>query len=177
MRKGSTIAAIAAAIAGIAAIHVAPQEAQAQSLGIFARILLYEHNTEREKKGLSPLSWSGKLAGEAQVWADRMAREGRMYHSTREQRGGAGENLWMGTAGYYTAQDMIGSFLAERKYFRPGEFPNVTTTDKWADVGHYTQIIWPTTEQVGCAVARGQTYDFLACRYWPAGNVFGTKIR
>ena len=176
MRKGSIFAAIAAAFAGIIAIHVAPQSAQAQSSGLFARTLLYEHNSERERKGLQPLSWSGKLAGEAQQWANKLARENKMYHSTRDQRGGAGENLWMGTSGYYTAQDMIGSFLAERQYFRAGEFPNVSSTGKWADVGHYTQIVWPTTEQVGCAVARGQAYDFLVCRYWPTGNVFGTKI-
>jgi hypothetical protein len=43
-------------------------------------------------------------------------------------------------------------------------------------VGHYTQLIWPTTREVGCAVAKGQGNDVLVCRYAPAGNVLGEKI-
>jgi hypothetical protein len=40
---------------------------------------------------------------------------------------------------------------AEKRYFRPGIFPDVSTTGNWYDVSHYTTMIWPTTERVGCA--------------------------
>ena len=47
----------------------------------FAWQLLAQHNAERERKGLQRLNWSHKLAQQAQGWADRLAREGRMYHA------------------------------------------------------------------------------------------------
>jgi uncharacterized protein YkwD len=65
----------------------------------FALRLLADHNGERARKGAPPLAWSHQLAQEAQSWADRLARDDRMYHSDRQTRRGAGENLWTGTAG------------------------------------------------------------------------------
>jgi hypothetical protein len=71
---------------------------------------------------------------------------------------------------------MIDAFVEERRDFTPGTFPEVSRTGKWKDVGHYTQIIWPETQKVGCAIARGEHWDFLVCRYWPAGNIVGRKV-
>ena len=84
--------------------------------------------------------------------------------------GGEGENLWMGRAGLFGPEAMIGTFLAERRNFRPGIYPRVSVTGSGLDVGHYTQVVWRNTRQVGCAVARGRENDFLVCRYFPAGN-------
>lgn len=82
----------------------------------------------------------------------------------------------MGTAGYFTPQQMIAHFAAEKQHFRAGDFPQVSRTGNWADVGHYTQIVWATTREVGCATARGARFDVLVCRYWPAGNLMGARI-
>ena len=43
--------------------------------------------------------------------------------ATRKQ----GENLWMGTRGAYSYGEMIGQLVDERRYFRPGRFPAVST--------------------------------------------------
>lgn len=150
--------------------------ALAESGGTFAAQLLLYHNVERKSRGAPPLSWSSKLAGEAKQWADLLARENRMRHASQAERGGAGENLWMGTEGRYSAGEMIGSFISERKDYQPGTFPNVSRTGNWRDVGHYTQLIWRDTQQVGCAISRGNGNDFLVCRYWPAGNTYGQGI-
>ncbi|RJX66270.1 SCP-like extracellular [Tsuneonella suprasediminis] len=179
MRNGrvATVIAGTAAFAATAAIAVLPQVAHSQgAVNAFAARLLASHNAERERIGRAPLNWSQKLAGEAQVWARQLARDGRMYHASPQQRGGAGENLWMGYAGYYSPETMIGAFNAERAQFRPGKFPNVSRTGNWADVAHYTQVVWPGTHEVGCAVARGGQNDFLVCRYWPAGNTWGERV-
>lgn len=135
---------------------------------------LAAHNQERSQLHMQPLRWSAKLANEAQRWADTLASQGEFAHST--DRDDTGENLWMGTSGRFGADQMIGSFLAEKRYFRPGKFPDVSTDGNWADVGHYSQIIWPGTQEVGCALAKGKDNDVLVCRYWPAGNVFGEKV-
>jgi hypothetical protein len=175
MRTGSLIAgALACALAFTAAAGADAQRRAAANP--FAEQLLERHNVERDRKGAARLTWSRKLAQEAQGWADRLAIENTLRHADQATRGGAGENLWMGSAGYYSAVQMIDGFLAERQHYRPGAFPNVSRTGRWEDVGHYTQIIWPGTQEVGCAVSRNSTNDFLVCRYWPAGNTVGVRI-
>jgi hypothetical protein len=72
---------------------------------------------------------------------------------------------------------MVGGWASERKVYQPGVFPIVSRTGKWEDVGHYTQIIWPTTQRVGCALATNARSDYLVCRYWPAGNVNGVPMQ
>jgi len=42
-------------------------------------------------------------------------------------------------------------------------------------VGHYTQMIWKNTSQIGCALARTNSWDILVCRYSPKGNMIGEK--
>lgn len=165
--------------AGLALLALAqlPQAGQAnEGSNDFASRLLAAHNAERGRAGATPLRWSGALARDADAWAAQLARKGRLEHASGEQRRGHGENLWMGAAGYYSAEDMIGGFASERAKFRPGKFPHVSRTGNWADVGHYTQLIWPSTREVGCAVARGGANDVLVCRYAPAGNIIGEPI-
>ncbi|MGX7952751.1 CAP domain-containing protein [Tsuneonella sp. HG249] len=165
-----------APVAGALAIVLAAMPAHADPRGDFARRLLEAHNAERDRAGLPALAWSSKLAHDAQGWAGELSRQGTLQHADDYQRRGMGENLWMGTAGHYSAEDMVGGFIAERAKFRPGTFPQVSRTGNWADVGHYTQIIWPATTEVGCAVAKGGAHDFLVCRYNPAGNVVGDDV-
>lgn len=142
----------------------------------YERAWLDAHNAERAEFGVHPLSWSEELESEAREWADNLARDQIMRHSNYGERGGKGENLWMGTAGYYTAEQMIAHFAEEKQYFFHGRFPEVSTTGDWGDVGHYTQMVWPGTREVGCAMARGENYDFLVCRYYPSGNRMGQQI-
>jgi len=59
--------------------------------------------------------------------------------------------------------------------FHAGAFPQVSKTGNWDDVGHYTQMIWPGSIRVGCAVRSSARYDYLVCRYSPAGNVMGSR--
>lgn len=143
----------------------------------FAAELLEYHNQERDHFGAPRLQWSRKLAREANQWAQVLAREGRMRHASNVERKGAGENLWMGAAGAYSASYMVGAFAAEKRHFKPGTFPHISRTGNWRDVGHYTQVVWHGTREVGCAVARNRQDDFLVCRYWPAGNTYGAEVR
>ena len=80
----------------------------------------------------------------------------------------------MGPRRLYDYEVMIGAFLDEKRLFRrSGKLPDISVTGRWQDVGHYSQMIWRGTRKVGCALAEGQNYDYLVCRYFPAGNSFG----
>ena len=140
----------------------------------FIDTMLREHNAERAKWRLPALQWNAALARDAQVWADHMARTGEFEHdydSDAAER--QGENLWMGTKGAWSYAEMVEGWTAERKYYRSGVFPAVSRTANWEDVGHYTQLIWKDTRQVGCAVAHDRESDYLVCRYDPPGNFEG----
>ena len=89
---------------------------------------------------------------------------------------GVGENLWMGTHGAFGPEAMVGGWASEKRLFVPGIFPNNSRSGNWSDVGHYTQMVWPTTLRVGCALASTPRTDYLVCRYALAGNIDGRWV-
>jgi hypothetical protein len=151
-------------------------QAAPDNVSNFAGRLLAAHNRARAEKGLAPLAWSPSLAAAAQPWARTVATDGKLRHSDKATRPGQGENIWMGTSAFYDLEHMMARFVDEKRQFRPGLFPEVSTTGKWEDVAHYTQIIWPATTEVGCALATANDRDALVCRYSPPGNVTGQRV-
>ncbi len=138
--------------------------------------LLAAHNRERAAMRVAALQWDAQLASSAAAYAPRLAALGRLEHSARSTRPAQSENLWMGLAGRYSPEQMVANWASERRWFRPGIFPNVSSTGNWFDVSHYSQIIWPTTTRVGCALHRDRRHDYLVCRYSPKGNQDGRRV-
>ena len=138
--------------------------------------LLAAHNAERARMGVAPLRWDPALAAAAASYGPTLERLGRLQHSPRTSRPGQRENLWMGTRGAFSPEQMVGNWISEKAYFRHGRFPNVSRTGNWMDVSHYTQLIWRGTTNVGCAVHRTRRWDYLICRYSPPGNVDGRAV-
>ncbi len=142
----------------------------------FDQRLLAVHNAERAKVGAPPLVWNDQLAAEARAWAKEMATTGRFEHSPDEATAKPeGENLWAGTPHYYSPEAMVGLWVAEKKDYRPGVFPNNSISGDVEHVGHYTQLIWRGSDEIGCATAVGREEEFLVCRYSGAGNVYGER--
>jgi hypothetical protein len=142
----------------------------------FPARIVAAHNAERARVGMPPLSWDPALSVGAGIYAQQMAMTGMFQHSDRHARRGIGENLWMGSHGAFSIETMVGGWSSEKRYFRAGVFPNNSTTGSWDDVGHYTQMIWPTTTRVGCAIASTPRIDYLVCHYSPAGNMDGHPV-
>ncbi|MBN8807284.1 MAG: SCP-like extracellular [Sphingomonas sp.] len=141
-------------------------------IGFDARILA-AHNRERAALGIAPLRWDQSLAADAAIWARHLAATGQFEHAPDGKGAPEGENLWAGTKGYYSAEAMVDGWAREKRYYKPGRFPDNSTTGRVADVGHYTQLMWRGTGRVGCALATGAVEDVLVCRYGDAGNYIG----
>lgn len=138
------------------------------------RAVMRAHDTARAKVGAPELVWNAELAKDAVAYAATLARTGKFAHDPQTGRNPRqGENLWMGTRDAYGYGEMVGAWADEDRYFKPGLFPDNSTTGTWGDVAHYTQMIWPTSQRIGCALASSDRTDYLVCRYSPAGNIVG----
>jgi hypothetical protein len=171
LRSALPLVAAAAAL-----VPVAGQAASVSFATQFPARILAAHNAERARTGLPPLAWDNGLGAGAAAYARQLAFTGRFEHSNRQARRGTGENLWKGSHGAFSVEAMVGGWSSEKRWFRPGTFPYVSRTGSWEDVGHYTQMIWPTTQRVGCALASTPRVDYLVCRYGTAGNIDGRRV-
>ena len=90
---------------------------------------------------------------------------------------GHGENLaYSGSTGTlppFTPE--LGWYEGEEPFY---DYVTGTKTDPAEQIGHFTQMVWDTTEKIGCGeffVTRGAwNYVYSACRYTPPGNFIGT---
>lgn len=126
------------------------------------------HNRWREPLGLPPLKWSEHLAAQAQVWADNLQQQGcrRLRHDPKAHYG---ENLAAGT--HLTATGAVRLWTDEAAYYDARS--NTCMTGQVC--GHYTQVVWRDTQQLGCGVAYCQQFAVWVCRYNPPGNVIGRR--
>jgi uncharacterized protein YkwD len=128
-----------------------------------AQALLNAHNAYRAKHCVPALTWSAQLAAEAQQWADACPSNG-FKHSPGawQSENGYGENLAWGTN--ESAQGAVDAWYSEiSKYnFNAPSYSNA--------VGHFTQVIWRNSTQLGCGMASCQGMNYWVCRYSPTGN-------
>jgi hypothetical protein len=168
-------------IAAIAALGATAASAQPAELlgatGELAARILAAHNHERAMVGAPPLQWDATLAAHAASYGPTLASLRRLVHSPREGRPGERENLVMAWHGTLSPEGMIDLWIREKRMLQPGSirFPAVSRTGEWEDVAHYTQMVWPSTTRVGCAIYSAD-WDYLICRYSPPGNIDGKPI-
>jgi len=105
------------------------------------------------------------------VWNDTIASFAQSYLAGNddcafEHSGGPyGENIALGCREVTGCIDLWGNERALYDYDRPG-FAHET--------GHFTQLVWKNSSSVGCGRRLcGERGWFLACEYWPRGNVMG----
>jgi uncharacterized protein YkwD len=145
----------------------------------FANMVLAVHNRERAAVGVPPLVWSDKLAADAKPYAEHLLTTAELEHPSQEWvdahpnsvPGYEGENLaWRGNTTTVPIAQMQQGWISEKNNYHgePGDFNGV---------GHYTQMVWRDTKEVGCAAASGGPHgrDVLDCRYSPVGNILGQK--
>ncbi|MEP6465088.1 MAG: CAP domain-containing protein [Parafilimonas sp.] len=137
-----------------------------------AQALLNHHNKIRNDLGISPLTWSATIAAYAQVWADSLANSNDCNLKHRNNRAiGYGENLFSGSsAEVYKPVDASLAWYSEIKDYTYARL----SESNWHKTGHYTQMIWNNTKQVGVGVATCPNGGIvIVANYYPAGNYMG----
>ncbi|MCP2315121.1 Cysteine-rich secretory protein family protein [Nocardia amikacinitolerans] len=159
----AVVALIAAATVGGSAVNAVPAQSDTWSNQVLA-----EHDAARAKFGAPPLSWSTDTYSAAMEYAQRCE----FRHS--DAQGNYGENLYVSTDLNAGIEDAVAAWMAESSMYDYNR-PNFS-----AATGHFTQVVWMSTKQVGAAAvvcAAGtilpQPTMFIVARYTPAGNVLG----
>jgi uncharacterized protein YkwD len=133
-----------------------------------AKEMVKRHNYHRSKVGVSDLKWSNELASYAQAWANHLAKSGcEMEHRESDQYG---ENIFWSFGTEYSPSDISDEWASEKKYWKGGTI----SMRNFSKVGHYTQMIWHNTTEVGCGkavCANGSV--MVVCNYNPPGNYIG----
>jgi hypothetical protein len=140
--------------------------------------ILDAHNKYRAEVNVTPLKWSDALAAQAQECADYNAAEflpeGRQKHCPKPE---TGQNIAQATSNQkLNLSQIVDLWGAEKKYFINGQFPSVSSTGSPEAVGHYTQLIWYNTTEVGCASVSAGGNDMLICDYSAKGNIYGMWV-
>ena len=141
--------------------------------------LVQQHNTLRAKHRVGKLTKLKAIADMAQKTADQCARIKNLKHTSDyylDQP--VGQNLYLSTWAP-SAADVIKRWYYEEEPhydYTKGKSKDGETT------GHFTQVVWKNSKQIGCAVANGNYMTFsgsyyVCCNYYPAGNYYGQYVQ
>jgi pathogenesis-related protein 1 len=170
---GSNVNGGGNAVAGNTGSNLTAQQAQ--------QIVAY-HNQKRAEVGSGNVTWSPQIAQYAQQRADQIARTKQLAHLPQGQNP-YGENLASGgstggSGGYTVISACDGWYAEKAKMPRNARTMTVDLFNK--GVGHYTQMVWKGSTQIGAGISQyqqgGFTMTVVVCCYNPPGNVINQAI-
>jgi pathogenesis-related protein 1 len=128
----------------------------------------------------SDLSYSMDLESAAKAYAEVLATNGKFEHDPENGTKGYGENLYAHSDNKpLTTADAMPHWYDEEKplySYADGSCQEAYyDSGKRIKCGHYTQVIWQETREVGCATAQYKTGDMkggyiYVCKYKKPGN-------
>lgn len=140
-----------------------------QAQGVNQGEILAAHNQVRADVGVQGLVWSSQMAALAQDWANQNQTRNNCWGADHRRGSGYGENLAMAQPPE-SATNAIRGWASEAKDYT---YENNSCA---GGCGHYTQIVWRDTREVGCGFAACEDGSGLwVCNYNPAGNVGGER--
>jgi pathogenesis-related protein 1 len=148
--------------------------------------MLEAHNQTRAAVGVAPLVWSSQMSQYAQQWAEHLSTQNNCQMQHRSAAGAntlpVGENIYWASPvrwsdGRTEVQTIAPSQVALDWASEKADYSYASNTCRsGAQCGHYTQMVWRTTAEVGCGMSicpdKGQIW---VCNYNPPGNWVGEK--
>ncbi|SFV65826.1 SCP-like family protein [hydrothermal vent metagenome] len=111
------------------------------------------------------IKWNIAIEASAQVHADYLAQNNLFTHSGTSY----GENLYASGA-EASFVDAVNAWYREKAEYNT----NTKTCNTGKTCGHYTQLIWKDTLEVGCAKSSSASWKtIVVCQYNPPGNYIG----
>ena len=147
-----------------------------------AKQIIDYHNQKRKEVGSPDLSWSVPIAQYAQKRADTIAKTKQFEHLAAGQNP-YGENLAQGGSSGggpgYTVVSACDGWFTEKKLMPAGP-PVMSIALFNLGVGHYTQMVWKNTTEIGAGIAHFEQDGFkmtvVVCCYNPPGNMMGKPV-
>jgi len=142
-----------------------------------AALILDHHNKVRKALGIPPLTWNPEISSYAQEWANYLVtnNDNKLSHRSwlGKNKRAYGENLFWGHPyDYYSVLSASESWYSEKEDYIYQPLSN----SNFHETGHYSQMIWNTTKEMGVGVARGSDGGIIVvANYFPAGNIIGFK--
>ncbi|HEY1755648.1 MAG TPA: CAP domain-containing protein [Bryobacteraceae bacterium] len=156
--------------AGLESTWIASNRLKTQPSALLSTEMLAAHNAVRGNAGVPPLIWSDRLADLAQDWANKLLERDQLVHRSQST---VGENLFdvKGHDAHASASEVVQAWASESY----GYLYKQNQCLAGAVCGHYTQLVWRATKEVGCAVAKSRTREIWVCNYDPPGNWVGSR--
>jgi hypothetical protein len=140
------------------------------------------HNTLRAGEGASNmevLKWNPQLAKLGQQWSDlcNFAHGQPTYSVADVGYDQIGQNIWANSNPSSTVKDAVQAWFDEKPFYAYDSM--ACQTGKMC--GHYTQVTWGQTREVGCGLTNCSTIsgmtmaNFMVCNYGPPGNYVGVN--
>jgi len=131
--------------------------------------ILNKHNYYRSRHQVDDLKWNKEIQVIAQAYSEKIAPGHSLVHSSNTYKGESlGENLYMSYGG------MSGEAASNSWYNEVDNYDFSSHSSKDGKVtGHFTQLVWKGSTEIGCGAACDDTYCVCCCNYYPAGNFLG----
>jgi pathogenesis-related protein 1 len=137
--------------------------------------MLEYHNMARKELSIPPMIWNTSIAAYAQEWAEYLANKKGcdLIHRSglNQKKLDYGENLfWGSSASSYKPIDAAKGWYSEKKDYR---YQRVDY-DNYAKTGHYTQMIWASSTEMGAGMAVCPSGEIIVvANYKEHGNIVG----
>uniref|UniRef100_A0A8C6P088 SCP domain-containing protein n=1 Tax=Nothobranchius furzeri TaxID=105023 RepID=A0A8C6P088_NOTFU len=122
------------------------------------------HNKYRSMHNAGPLRYNDGMCAKAQEWAEHLLQIQRLQHSGTDD----GENVFYLTESSSAVKQprfTVDSWYSEIKDY------DFSSPRFQRGTGHFTQVVWKETTELGVGVASRNGMTFVVGQYRPAGNI------